>query len=62
MSGLNQSLVRVYENEDGNAVIVYGNADNCDIQTLDLESIIINRKDVDDLANALLNIDLGEVD
>tara|TARA_R110000851_G_scaffold75246_4_gene165911 strand:- start:143 stop:340 length:198 start_codon:yes stop_codon:yes gene_type:complete len=56
MSGTNQSLIRTFINEDGNVVLVYGSADDCDIQSLDLETIIISKGDVDRIVQALTAI------
>tara|TARA_R110000824_G_scaffold73183_2_gene186421 strand:+ start:2342 stop:2539 length:198 start_codon:yes stop_codon:yes gene_type:complete len=56
MSETNQSLIKTFLNEDGNVVLVYGSANECDIQSLDLETIIISTEDVDRVLQALKGI------
>lgn len=53
MSETSQSLIKVYINQDNNAVLVYGNSDNCDIQHLELDTIIIKRADLMAISQAL---------
>ena len=53
MSETNQSLIKTFMNKDDNVVLVYGSADECDIQSLDLETIVIGKEDVDRIIQAL---------
>ncbi len=53
MSKTNQSLIKVYINQDSNAVLVYGNSDNCDIQHLELDTIVISKDDLISVSEAL---------
>jgi len=56
MKESSQSLIRTFINNDENIVLVYGDADDCDIQHLDLETIIINKEDVGGVVQALIRI------
>ena len=60
MNTINQSLIRVYNNNEGDVVLAYGNADNCSIQSLDFELLVINQADVEVIAKALLDFNLKD--
>lgn len=55
MSETRQSLIKVYEREDGKTVLVYGPSDSEDVLQLNLQRIAINKEDVQEIAQALLN-------
>lgn len=46
MSKTNQSLIKAYRNNDDNIVLKYGNFANCDVDNLDIETIVINKDDL----------------
>lgn len=58
MGDVNQSLVRIYKNAEDNVVLAYGSAVNCDLQSVDLEVIVIDQADIETIANALLDFKL----
>ena len=61
MSELDQSFIRIHENDDGNFVIVYGASTQEDHQSINLESIVIDYCDAELIARCLLNM-VGKAD
>ena len=59
MSNTNQSLIKVYSNDEGEIVLVYGSSDSDEFQQLELDSIVIENKDAIAISKALIKCAKG---
>ena len=59
MINTNQSLIKVYTNDEGEIVLVYGSSDSDDFENIELESIVIENKDAIAIGKALIKCAKG---
>ena len=57
MSKMNQSLIKVYLNNNDEIVIAYGDSEGCGFQELEISCLVINRKDLMPMSEALSSLD-----
>jgi hypothetical protein len=55
MSKTNQSLIKIYLNNNDEIVIAYGDSESCSYQELEISCLVVNKKDLAHLADALLS-------
>lgn len=59
MINTNQSLIKVYTNDEGEIVLVYGSSDSDDFENIELEAIVIENKDAIAIGKALIKCAKG---